>query len=96
MSEASSSKTNSRASEILWEFWYPVLRSSQIHGQKLQRAMLLDVPLVLGRDSAESRLRFATFARTARFPFRSDSSTARRSNARITAGNSTRIPDSAG
>ena len=52
MSEASSPKPNTGASEMLWEFWYPALRSSQIHGQKLERAMLLDVPLVLGRDSA--------------------------------------------
>src|SRR5271165_1999016 len=52
MSEASSSKSKSGASEMLWEFWYPALRSAQLRGQRLQRAMLLDVPLALGRDSA--------------------------------------------
>jgi len=37
---------------MLWEFWYPALRSAQLRGRKLARAMLLDVPLALGRDSA--------------------------------------------
>ena len=36
---------------FLWDFWYPALRSSQITGQKLVTAMLLEVPLVLGRTS---------------------------------------------
>jgi len=42
-----------RAAELgfLWDFWYPALRSSQITGQKLVTAMLLEVPLVLGRTS---------------------------------------------
>ena len=34
---------------FLWDFWYPALRSSQIRGKKLAKAMLLEVPLVLGR-----------------------------------------------
>src|ERR1700704_4079268 len=34
---------------FLWDFWYPALRSSEIKGQKLATAMLLEVPLVLGR-----------------------------------------------
>src|SRR5258708_39559282 len=36
---------------FLWDFWYPALRSSEITGQKLATAMLLEVPLVLGRTS---------------------------------------------
>jgi phenylpropionate dioxygenase-like ring-hydroxylating dioxygenase large terminal subunit len=36
---------------FLWDFWYPALRSSEIKGQKLAKAMLLEVPLVLGRTS---------------------------------------------
>lgn len=32
-------------------FWYPALGSDQIHGRKLQPAMLLGIPLVLGRES---------------------------------------------
>jgi phenylpropionate dioxygenase-like ring-hydroxylating dioxygenase large terminal subunit len=52
MSEASPSQSSSHASEMLWEFWYPALRSAQLRGRKLARAMLLDVPLALGRDSA--------------------------------------------
>ena len=37
---------------MLWEFWYPALRSNQVHRGRLKRAMLLEVPLVLGRDKA--------------------------------------------
>ncbi|MFQ5778658.1 MAG: Rieske 2Fe-2S domain-containing protein [Terriglobia bacterium] len=32
-------------------FWYPALRSAQVRGEKLQAAMLLGVPLVIGRDA---------------------------------------------
>jgi len=34
---------------FLWEFWYPAARSSVIQGRRLAAAMLLEVPLVLGR-----------------------------------------------
>src|SRR5579885_1312040 len=34
---------------FLWDFWYPALRSAEIRGQKLAKAMLLEIPLVLGR-----------------------------------------------
>ncbi len=36
---------------MLWDFWYPAARSDQIRGRELAAAMLLEVPLVLGRDS---------------------------------------------
>src|SRR6266581_4228078 len=36
---------------FLWDFWYPAVRSTEIAGQKLVTAMLLEVPLVLGRTS---------------------------------------------
>jgi phenylpropionate dioxygenase-like ring-hydroxylating dioxygenase large terminal subunit len=36
---------------FLWDFWYPAVRSTEITGQKLATAMLLEVPLVLGRTS---------------------------------------------
>ena len=36
---------------FLWDFWYPAMRSAEIRGQKLITAMLLEVPLVLGRTS---------------------------------------------
>ena len=44
--------TNDHTAEMMWRFWYPALRSKQVRGRKLVRAMLLDVPLVLGRDAA--------------------------------------------
>ena len=36
---------------FLWDFWYPAMRSTVITEQKLVTAMLLEVPLVLGRTS---------------------------------------------
>src|SRR5215475_2342309 len=36
---------------FLWDFWYPALRSDEIRGKKLATAMLLEVPLVLGRTT---------------------------------------------
>jgi phenylpropionate dioxygenase-like ring-hydroxylating dioxygenase large terminal subunit len=44
--------TRDHTGEMMWGFWYPALRSEQVRGRKLVRAMLLDVPLVLGRDAA--------------------------------------------
>src|SRR6266849_1968808 len=37
---------------FLWDFWYPALRSTEIVGKRLATAMLLEVPLVLGRTSS--------------------------------------------
>src|SRR5215475_702028 len=36
---------------FLWDFWYPALRSEEIRGKRLRKAMLLEVPLVLGRTN---------------------------------------------
>jgi phenylpropionate dioxygenase-like ring-hydroxylating dioxygenase large terminal subunit len=36
---------------FLWDFWYPAVRSTAISGNRLVTAMLLEVPLVLGRTS---------------------------------------------
>jgi phenylpropionate dioxygenase-like ring-hydroxylating dioxygenase large terminal subunit len=36
---------------FLWDFWYPAARSTEIRGQKLTKALLLEVPLVLGRTA---------------------------------------------
>src|SRR5580693_3956734 len=36
---------------FLWDFWYPALRSAEIVGRRLATAMLLEVPLVLGRTA---------------------------------------------
>jgi phenylpropionate dioxygenase-like ring-hydroxylating dioxygenase large terminal subunit len=51
MSEATNSGAANSSGEMLWGFWYPALRSEQVAGRKLKRAMLLEVPLVLGRDA---------------------------------------------
>ena len=34
---------------FLWDFWYPAARSESIRGRNLVTAMLLEIPLVLGR-----------------------------------------------
>jgi phenylpropionate dioxygenase-like ring-hydroxylating dioxygenase large terminal subunit len=52
MNEETPSKSSNAYGEMLWGFWYPALRSDQVRGRKLQRAMLLEVPLVIGRDTA--------------------------------------------
>lgn len=36
---------------FLWGFWYPAIKSEAIRGTKLATAMLLEVPLVLGRTN---------------------------------------------
>src|SRR6202162_3145042 len=36
---------------FLWDFWYPAVRSAEIRGKRLVTAMLLEVPLVLGRTA---------------------------------------------
>ena len=52
MSDVAASDSKTNAGEFLWGFWYPALRSEEVRGRKLVRAMLLEVPLVIGRDSA--------------------------------------------
>lgn len=52
MAAMSAGTPNVGTSEMMWEFWYPALASECLHRHKLTRAMLLEVPLVLGRDSA--------------------------------------------
>jgi phenylpropionate dioxygenase-like ring-hydroxylating dioxygenase large terminal subunit len=37
--------------EILWGFWYPVLRTDRLHGRELVSTTRLEVPLVIGRDA---------------------------------------------
>jgi phenylpropionate dioxygenase-like ring-hydroxylating dioxygenase large terminal subunit len=36
---------------FLWDFWYPAIRSTEVTGNRLATAMLLEVPLVLGRNA---------------------------------------------
>src|SRR5580692_11397892 len=36
---------------LIYDDWYPALRSSQISGQKMAKALLCGIPLVLGRKS---------------------------------------------
>jgi phenylpropionate dioxygenase-like ring-hydroxylating dioxygenase large terminal subunit len=52
MSDNTPLKSSDPTSGMLWGFWYPALPSDRLHARKLERAMLLEVPLVLGRDVA--------------------------------------------
>lgn len=47
-SQAAAERTAGKA-EWLYGFWYPAQRSDRVRGQKLAKAMLLGIPLVLGR-----------------------------------------------
>jgi phenylpropionate dioxygenase-like ring-hydroxylating dioxygenase large terminal subunit len=53
MSETPRGDTKEKEQDLgmLWDFWYPALRSRQVRGRNLTRATLLEVPLVIGRDS---------------------------------------------
>ena len=55
---------------MLYGFWYRALPGEQVSGNQLQKAMLLEIPLVIGRDRKAARLRCATPARTAACRFR--------------------------
>ncbi|MDE3108829.1 MAG: Rieske 2Fe-2S domain-containing protein [Acidobacteriota bacterium] len=51
MNDAALSNNADTASQMLWGFWYPALRSGAAQVRKLRRAMLLEVPLAIGRDA---------------------------------------------
>ncbi|MGB9402699.1 MAG: Rieske 2Fe-2S domain-containing protein [Candidatus Acidiferrales bacterium] len=41
----------SRDAEMLTGFWYPALRSTQVARKRMQTALLLEIPLTIGRDA---------------------------------------------
>jgi len=51
MDDSGLSPVHTPDSGMLQGFWYPALRSAEVHGKKLSRAMLLETPLVIGRVS---------------------------------------------
>jgi phenylpropionate dioxygenase-like ring-hydroxylating dioxygenase large terminal subunit len=50
--EAAGASAGETDAGFLWDFWYPAARSTAVTGNRLATAMLLEVPLVLGRTSA--------------------------------------------
>ena len=44
---------------LLYDDWYPALRTDELRRNKLATAMLLDIPLVLGQRARWPRLRHA-------------------------------------
>lgn len=51
MSEESAPSPQKGDGQMLLGFWYPALHSAQVRSKRLQTAMLLGVPLVIGRDA---------------------------------------------
>src|SRR2546425_5382853 len=51
MPESDSPQRQAPDSSMLYGFWYRVLPSGQVSGKQLQKAVLLEAPLVIGRDS---------------------------------------------
>jgi len=39
---------------LIYDDWYPAMRASEISGRQMAKAMLLGVPLVLGRTAGGS------------------------------------------
>ena len=87
-SDGGSSQKAERGADagFLWDFWYPVARSSAIQGRRLATTMLLEVPLVLGRTDAGKpfAMRDSCPHRGYRFPM--EDSTGRIWSAVITGG----------
>lgn len=48
---AASAASAADTGELLWGFWYPVMRSTEVRGRRLARTTRLEIPLVVGRDS---------------------------------------------
>src|SRR5438093_10802459 len=49
--ETPSSNVKGAGQGMLFGFWYPALRSAEVRGRSLKQAMLLGVPLCIGRDA---------------------------------------------
>jgi len=49
--EAARETSSESDAGFLWDFWYPALRSAEVTGNRLATAMLLEMPLVLGRTA---------------------------------------------
>ena len=50
MSELEAPQRQTPDSLMLFGFWYRALPSTQLTGDRLHKAMLLETPLVIGRD----------------------------------------------
>ena len=80
---------------MLTGFWYRALPADCVHRNQLQKATLLEIPLVIGRDRWGNRLPCATPARIAACLSTAATSMEKIWNADITAGNSTLTTDNA-
>ena len=63
---------------LLYDDWYPALRASAIGGKRMAKAMLLGIPLVLGRTAAGNTSPCAMPVRIAAFRSPTDGSMASR------------------
>src|SRR5580704_9464768 len=93
--ERETSQRQTPDSLMLYGFWYRALPSGQVSRNRLHKAMLLETPLVLGRDRQGKpfALRDACPHRVCRSP--AAGLTGRIWSAAIMAGSSMRIPGNA-
>ena len=80
---------------LIYNDWYPALRSGALRGRKMSTAMLLGIPLVLGRKEDGSIFAMREVAPTAASRSPADGSMAARSHANTTDGSSSPSPASA-
>jgi phenylpropionate dioxygenase-like ring-hydroxylating dioxygenase large terminal subunit len=73
----------------LWDFWYPAIKSEAIRGTKLVTAMLLEVPLVLGRTNEGKAFAMRDSCPHRGIPLSYGHFDEKKCNAVITAGSST-------
>jgi hypothetical protein len=51
MNDSAPAAAPPRDADILLGFWYPAMRSNQVNRRRMQTALLLEIPLVIGRDA---------------------------------------------
>ncbi len=64
--------------ELIFGDWYPAMRSGKLRAGKTAKALLLGVPLLLGRRTMGRFLRCVIFVRTGEFRCRRGGSMGRR------------------
>ena len=80
---------------MLSGFWYRALPSDAVFRERLEQAMLLETPLVIGRDAQGRPFALHDACPHRGMPLSCGRFDGSRSNAAITAGGSTRTPASA-
>ncbi len=80
---------------MLTGFWYRALPADRVHRNQLHKAMLLEIPLVIGRDRAGRPFALRDACPHRGMPLNCGNSTEKMSNVPTMAGNSMRTTASA-